>query len=220
MKRNAIRRMVCLGLAVGMLSLAAPSSASAGVVFSNFGLGLAYDFTAGNPVGNAFDGNNYAEGSTFTPTSTSTLLSLVIALSCPFNCPAPDAVTVSLTGDAGDQPGVVLESFAIPGIALGPFGVHNPPRVLNSVFRPLLVVGTRYWVTVSADLNDSISWDLNSTGDVSDTAISGDGGATWFSPSGNTPGAFEVDSTVPEPASAAVVAGGGLLLHLLRRRRT
>jgi len=88
--------------------------------------------------------------------------------------------------------------------------------LLNSVLNPALMPATRYWITVSADLNDSIAWNLNAISDPGAEAISIDGGSTWFSPSGNTPGAFQVSGIVPEPASVGLVLGAALLLGLLR----
>jgi hypothetical protein len=213
---------VCPGAVLFGLGLLAHISltpvARAGVLYSNFGPGLSYDITSGNPVGNAFDGSLYAEGNSFTPSVTSPLATVTLALSCAAFCPAPDPITVTLNGDSSDQPGPVLETFVIPGAVLGTLGNNNPPRVLSSILHPVLVFGTRYWVTVSSDLNDSVAWNLNTRGDTSDQAISTDGGATWFSPSGLTPGALEVDGTVPEPGSAPVLAGAALILWLLRKR--
>jgi len=205
-------------LGVSILVFAAPSVAEADVLFTNFGAGLTYDINLGNPVGNAFDGNDWAEANTFTPSFSGSFQSLLIALSCAFTC--PDAVSVSLTADNGIQPGTVLESFSVAGGSLGPIGVYNAPLLLNSVLRPQLFAGTQYWVAVSAPLTDSVSWNLNNTGDVSGQASSTDDGATWFSPSGNTPGALEVDATVvPEPGSFALLVGVGLLVSLIHRRR-
>jgi hypothetical protein len=114
----------------------------------------------------------------------------------------------------------LIESFALAGASLGALGVNNPPLVLNSALLPTLTAGTQYWVTVSADLNNAIAWNLNSTSDISDQAISIDGGASWFSPSGLTPGAYEVDSQstagVPEPGSFVLLATA-LSLCLMRR---
>jgi hypothetical protein len=205
-------------LGVSILVFAAPSVAEADEVFTNFGGGLTYDINSGNSVGNAFDGNDYAEANTFTPSVSGSLQLVRIALSCAFSC--PDAVTVSLNADAGDQPGLILEAFSVAGGGLGPIGVYNAPLILDSLLLPHLVAGTQYWVAVSAPLTDTVSWNLNTTGDASDQAISSDGGATWFSPSGNTPGALEVDATsVPEPGSFALLVGGGLLVSLIHRRR-
>jgi PEP-CTERM motif len=204
-------------LGASILVFAAPSVAQAGALFTNFGPALSYDISSGNPVGNAFDGKDYAQANSFLPSFSGSLQSLRIALSCAFGC--PDAVGVSLTADNADQPGLVLESFVVAGGALGPIGINNPPLFLLSVLHPSLNVGTRYWVAVGAGLTDTVAWNLNTTGDVSDQAISSDNGATWFSPSGNTPGALEVDA-VPEPGSYGLVGGGVLLSLLLQRRRS
>jgi hypothetical protein len=137
-----------------------------------------------------------------------------VALSCFFACPGD--FTISLHADAGDLPGATLENFNVSGGALGTFGDNNPPVKVTSVFMPVLTAGARYWVTVSSSDADSIEWNLNSTGDKSDEAISTDGAATWFSPSGLTPGAFEVDGT-PEPTSLLLL--GTLLSGLALRKR-
>jgi hypothetical protein len=213
-------RRFAASLALGFcLSFLVPAASANGIIFTNFGLGQTYNTTVGDQIGNFFDGNNYAEGSTFTSSLTSTFGSLDIALSCFFTC--PDPFTVALTQDGGDQPGTVIESFAVPGISLGVFGVNNPLVVLNSLLHPILTIGTQYWVTVSSGLNNSITWNLNSIGDTSDQAISVDGSATWFSPSGLTPGAYEVDSlsttTVPEPGSMWMLLVPALTLCLRRR---
>jgi hypothetical protein len=178
-----------------------------GILFTNFGAADSYNTAVGNTVGNAFDGKNYAEGDTFTPSLSESLSSLTIALSCLSGC--PDNFDVSLTGSAGGAPGVVLKNFIVNAASLGVFGANNAPLVLNAVSGPMLTAGTQYWITVSSDLNDSIAWNLNSTGDVAANAISSGGGLTWFSPSGQTPGAFQVDgvaTVVPEPASLLLVA--------------
>jgi len=196
--------------------LAVSSVAEASTVFTNFGPALTYDITSGKPVGNAFDGNQYAEADSFIPAAGGSLQSLRLALSCAFSC--PDPFGVSLTIDIAHQPGLVLESFVIAGGALGPLGTDSPPLLLLSVLHPALTKGTQYWVTVGADLTDTVAWNLKTTGDVSDQAISTDNGATWFAPSGLTPGALEVDA-VPEPGSWGLLVSGALLLSLLLQRR-
>jgi len=212
-------------MGVCALLLAAPAVSRADtVVFSNFGAGSSYNTSVANPVGNAFDGNNYGEGDTFTPTSTTKLSSIDIALSCFSAGLCPDAFTVSLDTSSGDAPSTVLESFSVAGTSLGLFGSSNAPIVLTSILDPTLTSGTQYWVTVTSDLNDSIGWNLNSTGDPSDEALSFDGGASWFSPSGQTPGAYEVNGAsstttppVPEPSSLGLMMTGLLSLAAGRR---
>jgi hypothetical protein len=214
--RRARQEVLRLSVCLCALAASTPGDAAATVVFTNFGAGLSYDTSRGNPVGNAFDGNTYAEASTFTSANPFVFDSLLIALSCTA-CPAADPFTVALSSDKSDQPGAAIESFAVLGASLGALGARNAPLVFNSLLHPMLSAGTRYWITVIADAHDSVAWNLNSTGDAADQAVSVDGGATWFSPSGNTPGAFEVLSAVPEPGTVAL-AGAGLAWLLVRRR--
>ncbi len=205
-----------LGILISLLTLPAVSSTTK-VLVNDFGPGLSYNTSQGNPVGNAFDGNDYAEGDTFVLTGNANFKSLDIALSCFATCTDPFFVT--LTRDAGDQPGTAIETFTVAPGSLGALGTNNLPLVLNSVTHPMLTGGTKYWITVRAGLNDSIDWNLNSIGDTADEAISTDDGVTWFSPSGNTPGAFALSATIPEPGSIVLVLGSGLFLGLVRRLR-
>ena len=171
------------------------------VLYTNFGPGFAYDTSGGNVVGNGFDTNLYAQGDQFQVSSTSQVSSLDLALSCFTSC--PDAFTVQLRTDSSNSPGGVLESFSVSGGSLGAFGNNNAPLVLDSVLMPTLTTGTNYWVTVLSDPNNSIVWNWNSTGSTNNEALSSDGGATWFSPSGQTPGALQVNgpstTITPEP---------------------
>jgi hypothetical protein len=201
------------------LMFVVPAASHAAIVYTNFGLRATYNITAGNIVGNDGAGDQLAQGDTFTPASTATLTSVEIALSCFGTGLCPTALTVSLDSDAGDQPGATLESFTVAGTSLGLLGVNNAPIVLTSVLQPTLVAGTQYWLAVIAPLTDNVVWNWNSTGDVSDQAESLDGGATWFSPSGQTPGAYEIDGTsaVPEPGALLLLATGGALIALKRK---
>lgn len=203
-----------LGIWISIFTVPALSSA-ASVIYSNFGVGSSYNTSQGNPVGNAFDGNDYAEADTFVLAGDATFSSLRIALSCFAFCTDPFFVTLSR--DAGNQPGAALETFAVPAGVLGTLGANNPPLLLNSVLNPSLTPGTRYWITVRAGLNDSIDWNLNSVADSAAEAISVDAGSSWFSPSGSTPGAFEVSGIVPEPGSIGLVLSAGLLFCLVRK---
>ena len=201
-------------MGVWALLLGIPVVSRADVVFSNFGAGSSYNTTGGNFIGNGLDGSgsNYAEGDTFTPTTTATFTSLEIALSNFFGPTNTDRLAVSLDANSGDAPGATLESFIVAPGTLGTLGNNNAPIVLNSVLMPVLTAGTQYWVTVSDQAGvDSNVWNWNSTGDTSDEAISTDGGATWFSPSGLTPGAYQVNgvqsTTTPEPSASWFLIG-------------
>jgi hypothetical protein len=205
------------------LLLAAPVVSRADtIVFTNLGAGLTYNTGAANFVGNAFDGNLYGEGNTFTPTINSKLSSIDIALSCMFSGGCPDTFTVSLETNSGDAPSTILENFFVTGTSLGLLGSNNAPIVLTSILKPTLANGTQYWVTVTSDINDSIGWNLNSTVDANDEAISTNGGLAWFSPSGLTPGAYEVNGATtttitPEPSSLGLMFIGLLSLAAGRR---
>jgi len=199
-----------MNFAIGAVIFTTTTVVQATPIFTNFAANFSYDTTTGNPVGNGLDftGFNYAEGGTFVPVTNAFLGSIRIALS---HVTVPSAaVVVAVTRDAGDQPGAVLEAFVVPPGIIGALGNNNPPIFENSLLHPLLIAGTRYWVTVSAPFIDSIAWNLNIIGDTADHAISIDGGATWFSPSGLTPGAFEVDPRVAEPGTIWLMASGVL----------
>jgi hypothetical protein len=195
--------------------------AQASVIFTNLGAGQAHDVTQGNPVGNDFAGDNAAQGDTFTPTVSATLSSIEVALSCIVACPASETFLISLRTNSSDAPGTAIESFAVAGL-LGALGNNNPLITATSVLHPTLTAGTQYWITVSSSVNFAISWNDNSTGDTSDQAISSDGGASWFSPSGMTPSAYEVDGTIsgiPEP-STTILFGSAVVLSLMVYRRS
>jgi len=122
---------------VCVLLLAAPAVSRADtILFTNFGAGLSYNTGAANFVGNAFDGNLYAEGDTFTPSTTTKLSSIDIALSCMFGGGCPDNFTVSLDRNSGDAPSTALESFTVAGSSLGLLGANNAPLVLTSILAP------------------------------------------------------------------------------------
>jgi hypothetical protein len=199
-----------INLAVWTLVIAVPTAAWADPIFTNFGAGSSYDVTTGSAVGNGLDstGFTYAQGDTFVPSATANLGSIVIALS--YLSVPTDQITVALMQDAGDQPGEVLESFIVDPASLSALGTNNSPVVLTSLLNPPLTEGTRYWITVSSPITNSIGWNLNNVGDTAEEALSSDGGATWFSPSGLTAGAFEVDpqdqSSTPKPGSRPAAA--------------
>jgi hypothetical protein len=203
-----------------VLLMMIPHVGNANVLFTNFGPGFAYNTAAGNVAGNGRDltTNVYWEGDTFTPTTTAKFSILDIALSCDAAGLCPANFTVALTADSGsDSPGAVLESFTFAGTALGLLGTNNPPVVFNSVVKPTLLAGTQYWVTVSAPFADTVVWNWNTTGDMSDQAVATNG--VWFSPSFMTPSAYEVDgvvAAVPEPGTVWLLASGLAAIFLRR----
>ena len=135
------------GPVLGLLAvlLLAPAQSNADIVFSNFDTGFGYNTAEGNPVGNAFDGNLYAEADTFTASSSATFSELKIALSCVDAGLCPSDFTVSLVADAGNQPGGLIESFMVKDGSLGQLGQNNAPLILDSVLQPMLSAGVQYW---------------------------------------------------------------------------
>jgi hypothetical protein len=223
LRKTFMTHQLAIKIALGIcVSFCFSTASNAATIYTNLGPANSYDITQGNFVGNDFVGDNLAEGDTFTPTTNAVFGSLDVALSCAI-ASCPDPYTVSLVQDTGsDSPGAVIESFVGSGTSLGQLNVDNPLSVFNSVLTPTLTAGTQYWVTISSDLNDSIIWNSNTTGDTSDQAISSDGGATWFSPSGLTPGAYQINSTVssvitPEPGAFVFLTGALPLLFVTRR---
>ena len=217
--RRARGLVAIAGLCGALLALPVTSRADI-KLGGNLGPGDSYDTSFGLLVGNDFGGDNLAEGSSFVSSATAQVTALKIALSCFDTGFCPDDFTVALDADNSNQPGTALESFTVSAASLGALGNNNPVIVLSSILHPTLSAGTQYWVTVSSDLNDTIIWNWNSTGDTSAEAESIDGGSTWFSPSGNTPGAFEVST--PEVNSVlllfTVVLFAGVL-QLFRRKQ-
>jgi hypothetical protein len=217
---NHLMKRIQTTMLLGALAVIMPAAASASVIFTNFGPSLAYDVTQGNSVGNDFVGDNLAQGDSFMPLNTAVFSSATLALSCVTGCPAATNFTIDLTADSSDSPGAIIESFSLTAVSLKALGNNNTPITVNSILNPTLIAGTRYWITVSSSVNYSLVWNNDSTGDTRDQAISSDGGATWFAPSGATPSALEVDSSAatPEPSTAAFLTVAGLLLGLARKR--
>ncbi len=211
MRHSSAKYLVFLCFAV---CLARPAflTATNVVVFSNFETALGYNTSDGNVVGLG----GFAEADSFSPSSTASFESLQLALTCAFACPNP--FTVSLALDDHGSPGAVIESFTYAGTLLEPFGTKAEPVLLNSILNPTLLMRTPYWIQVQGDRtnSDAIAWNWNTTGDPSSEAISYDGGSNWFAPSGQTPGAYQINATVPEPSTCALLLGA-FLLFVVRR---
>ena len=209
-----LRNMPCLFCLTYLLATPIISSASTVVVFSNFGSGFSSDTNNGNVIGLG----GFAQADTFKPDFTAAFESLEISLSCAFTC--PDNFTVSLTASSSGRPGTVIESFIYPGVGLGALGDTNTPLSFTSVLHPMLIARAQYWIEVQAPSGsaDAIAWNWNPTGDPSPEALSSNSGSSWFVPSGQTPGAYQVDATIPEPGSISLLLAGGALLACLRKK--
>ena len=208
---NMSYRSVRLAALAALTTLFAASGVARAdtTLYTNFGASMSYNTSLGNQVGNDSVGDNLGQGDQFEVSSTSKLSSIDIALSCAGSGECPDNFTVNLTTDSAGLPGTTLESFTVTASTLGLLGANNAPIVLTSLLMPTLSAGTEYWVTVTADLNDQVAWNLNSTGSSNNTATSADGGATWFD-LGLTPGALQVNGPsstppIPEPSTLALL---------------
>jgi hypothetical protein len=210
MKNSVIR---LLGALAACALLTVPARAD--IIFNNFGPGDSYQQFQGQSVG----GTRFRQdvGDRFVPTAASyTLDKVVLPLSL---ISGTDGVDVLFMTSVGGVPGSVLESWHVS--ALPPFGLLNPPTVLDSVLHPLLTEGVPYYVvaTVPAGDNTNLVWNNNSTGDHGPLAIRFNGGAWFVINDALGRGALRVEGdVVPEP-SALVLLGLGTLGLLGYARR-
>jgi len=142
------------------------------VVFDN--LGPAPYTTVGYSTFGLFsDGIYYDRGIQFTAAQTVTLTNLQLALGqAHFVSGNPEqsgTARIQLQNDSADTPGTVLESWTSPTLSGGPQagGVVS----FNSVLKPKLTAGTKYWVVLSAAPGSSVggAWyfaDDNHTGNT------------------------------------------------------
>jgi hypothetical protein len=211
------------------LLLGAGTGARAGFVYNNFGPangGLDYNTSIGWTVGNDFSGDNVAVGETFTASSSGTLSQITLALQY---VAGTNAATVSLTSDAGGQPGSVLESWSVSGLPPEDGNFHTPVTVTDATSQAL-VAGTSYWVVVTTTADASLSWMFSNTGGggnpvQANHATSFDGGSTW-STATDSQAAFSVSTAdvvvaAPEPSAIVLLGIGlsGFAVKGLRRRQ-
>lgn len=140
--------LLCLALAYHLGASLANAST---IVYSTFGPGDTYDENSGWAIG---DTGVWVQGLQFTPAGTAVVETIEIAA---FRLAGGTALNVSLTTDAGDRPGSVLETVPICC-----FGDVASIGLANSVLQPLLTGGTKYWLVVSpVAAGDHFGWNRN-----------------------------------------------------------
>jgi hypothetical protein len=201
--------------------LTIPVVSSADILAGNWGVAPGYDASSANIVGNDFVGDDLSQAVGFRASGSGVVSSYTLALSCfvPCSSSPADPLTIALVRDSGGQPGSVVESLTFNAGTLTGFPSNAATVTLNSMTNPLLVSGQSYWLEVSSDLNNTVSWYFNNSSDATNSQdVSIDGGASWAG--GLTPSAFQLNGTaVPEPSSIALVLGAGLLFGITRKVR-
>ena len=150
-----LKRMFHVSAAILMLAPACHLGASLAnastIVYSTFGPGDSYDASSGWTIGGS---GGFVQGLQFTPVESGVVQTIEIAA---FRLAGGTTLNVSLATDAGDRPGLVLETVPICC-----FGDVASVQLANSVLRPLLTGGTKYWLLVSPiAAGDHFGWNRN-----------------------------------------------------------
>jgi hypothetical protein len=127
-----------------------------------------------------------------------------------------NSVIVSLWSDSGNTPGTELNSWDVTGVTSAPC-CGAIPTIDLAVSGVALKAGQNYWLQLYPGESDSfIGWAYAQNELTTPEWISVSG----YVEQSYTTQAFEIDASVPEPASWALAIGGlGLTGAMLRRRR-
>lgn len=196
-----------------LVSAGVAATASAQVVFDNFGAGDTYNTGSGWTISgiNSAVGQDFDQGDAFIPSASGAVATIELAIGL---VTGPNDFNITIYDDASGAPGTALwNSGAIVG-QMGSFGSNNAPVVVNVGGAVNVFSGSQYWVIASSNDATWAAWNINSTGDVGPHAFESNGGG--FNISNTDRGAFRV-TLVPAPASLALLGAGGLIA--VRRRR-
>ena len=134
--------------------LLVPSAMSQGtIIFNNFGANDRYD--RGSAAGLTFMMERAALP--FTPNISGTLSSVELPLFLSSGINAAD-VSVRMTDPATGFPGAAVEAFSVRGGVRESLSPDTGPTKYESSLRPVLSMGTQYWLEVPSVENACLVW--------------------------------------------------------------
>ncbi len=181
------------------------------------GLDLGLGRTIGGPGGTQIE---IAVG--FVPSFSGEVDSVKVA---GFHATGPNDYLLWLASDNSGQPGSAIETFS--GLSLSESG--GEILTINSSLRPLLSMGSTYWVVMSAANLGSTwgGWTLNDQSILGIASRSALTNYIWTDEPGSASPAFEVNATaevvgpaaIPEPATLGLMFAGLAALSVAARFR-
>jgi hypothetical protein len=204
--------------ALGLLLISSPANTA--IIHNNFGSGDSFNAsnfwrasTFENPS-SVLPGKDLA--SPFTPSGNDFFLDQIeIAVRLEAG---PNLLDVWIMSDNSNSPGSILESFDFAGDVPGSADIISK----NSVSRPVLNAGTKYWIalsTASGDPNNtSVDWYLTDPEVLDTMAFRNPEGGSWSAYT-TTVSAFRISGTpVPIPGAIWLLSSGLIGLIGLRRK--
>jgi hypothetical protein len=190
-------------------------TASAEVLYSNFGAGDTYDIEYGWTLsyGGPLGGDAYEDAVAFTITGGDYYFdSAQVAVN---HFWGPDLVNFNLHADDGGVPGIILDSTSASGVH--PPGTQSSPMTANFGGDTILQDGQTYWLALRTEEEDAwLSWAFNIVDDFGLRAWQLNNGP--WNPVYGTPGTdsergvFRINGTlVPAPGMLALLAVAGAM---------